>query len=101
MRHTRLQPVFDAAVVLWVALWIWAGVVVGHGVSRLAELGDTAGQLGDAVTSIGRSLGQIPIIGGGLSGAVESDLAADLRAGRHAALADAELDRLEIRRPST
>jgi hypothetical protein len=186
MRRSQLQPVLDGAVVIWVALWIWAGITVGHGVSKLAELGDTAGQLGNAVTSIGRSLGSVPVIGGELSGAVESagrdatasahdarddtrraglllglaialvptlplllvyvpprvraerernalraalaagdraavdellamraiahlpirslqrvsaDPAADLRAGRHAELADAELDRLEIRRP--
>jgi hypothetical protein len=187
MHRSRLRGVTDAAVVIWVALWILAGIAVGHGISQLAELGDTAGQLGNAVTSVGRSLGDIPVIGGDLSGAVESagrsatasardaeddtrraglllglaialvptlplllaylpprvraerernalraalaygdraavdellamraiahlpvrtlqrvsaDPAGDLRAGRHAALADAELDRLEIRRPT-
>jgi hypothetical protein len=69
--------VLDGAVVLWVVLWIWAGVAVGHGVSRLAALGDTASNLGAAVTEVGQALHGIPLIGGQVGGAVE-------RAGRDA-----------------
>jgi hypothetical protein len=62
----------DAAVALWVVLWIWAGVTVGHQVSRLAALGDTAGQLGNAITDLGRTLDGIPLIGGQVGGAVQN-----------------------------
>src|SRR5919202_4170987 len=62
----------DGAVVLCVVLWLWAGITVGHEVRRLAGLGDTAGRLGTAVTAVGRAVGDIPVIGGQVGGAVQN-----------------------------
>src|SRR5689334_17337017 len=64
--------ILDGAVVLWVVIWLWAGIVVGHEVRKLAGLGDTAGQLGNAVTAVGRAVGDIPLIGGQVGGAVQN-----------------------------
>jgi hypothetical protein len=64
--------ILDGAVVVWVLLWLWAGLTVGHEVRKLAGLGDTAGQLGTAVTAVGRTISGIPVIGGQAGGAVEN-----------------------------
>src|SRR5919202_766943 len=62
----------DGAVVLCVVLLLWSCITVGHEVRRLAGLGDTAGQLGTAVTAVGRAVGDIPVIGGQVGGAVQN-----------------------------
>jgi hypothetical protein len=66
------RAVRDAAVALWVVLWIWAGVTVGHEVSRLEALGNTGAQLGNAITDLGRTLNGVPLIGGQIGGAVQN-----------------------------
>jgi hypothetical protein len=71
MSRSGLRVLTDAAVIVWVALWIWAGVAVDHEVRRLATLGDTAASLGQSITDVGRTLNGIPLIGGDVSGAVE------------------------------
>ena len=53
----------DAIVVVWTVWWLAAGVVVAQEVRGLAELSDTAGQLGRAVVTVGETVGSLPLIG--------------------------------------
>jgi hypothetical protein len=86
----RSRPALDAVVVLWVVLWVWAGISVGHEVRRLADLSDTGVQLGQAVVDIGDAVGGLPLVGGQLGGSVRA-------AGREA-IASAESTRTRTRR---
>jgi hypothetical protein len=53
----------DAIVVVWTVWWLAAGVLVAQEVRGLAELSDTAGQLGRAVVTVGETVGSLPLIG--------------------------------------
>jgi hypothetical protein len=59
----RAQTLLDVIVVLWAAAWIAAGVVVAQEVRGLAELSDTASQLGEAVVTVGETVQALPLIG--------------------------------------
>lgn len=65
---SRARTVLDVVLVLWTAWWLWAGITVGDGVRDLADLGNTAGQLGRAVTSVGDAIATLPLVGDQLRG---------------------------------
>lgn len=68
----RAQLVLDGILVLWTALWLWVGISVGHQVRGLADLSDTAGRLGRAVTAVGQAVREIPLLGDQLSGTADT-----------------------------
>jgi hypothetical protein len=84
----------DLLVALWVALWVWVGIAVGHQVTRLDALGDTAGQVGHTVVGVGDALRGLPLIGGQLSGPADSVRAAGEDAIRSAQGARTDVHRL-------
>jgi hypothetical protein len=58
--------VADAALVLWVAVWIVFGIAVGREVSGLTSLSDTVVKAGAALDQTGRAIGDLrslPLIG--------------------------------------
>ena len=59
----RAHTLLDAIIVAWVVLWLGAGVLVAREVRGLAELSDTAGRLGEAVVTVGETVGSLPLIG--------------------------------------
>lgn len=80
LRGTRAQIALDVVLVLWTAWWVWVGISVAHEVGSLADLGDTAGSLGRAVTGVGDAIANLPVIGGQLRDPAQ----AIARAGRDA-----------------
>ncbi len=135
----RAQLAVDAALVLWTAAWLWMGIAVAHEIRGVADLSDTAGEVGRAITGVGGTLRDLPVIGGQMSRPadeiqragentitsaksarasarhvgvllgiaialipsrlrrVSADPVSDLHNGRHAALADAELEWFGVR----
>lgn len=68
MRRSRLpggraQTLLDIIVVIWAVGWLGAGVLVAQEVRGLAELSDTASQLGQAVVTVGETVQALPLIG--------------------------------------
>jgi hypothetical protein len=68
-RRTR-QIIADIAALVAISLWIWFGVTVFHVVNSLAFFGIKMQEAGagfeDAMTDVGDTLGQIPLIGPGI-----------------------------------
>jgi hypothetical protein len=58
--------VLDVLLVLWTAWWLGAGIAAAREVRDLADLGQTAGRVGRAVTGVGQAIGGLPVIGGQL-----------------------------------
>jgi hypothetical protein len=61
----------DVAVGVWVLAWIGLAVAIGIELSNLSDLSHTAVRSGEAVETVGRSLGilgAVPLVGGSLSG---------------------------------
>jgi hypothetical protein len=61
----------DLAVGAWVLAWIGLAVAIGIELSNLSDLSHTAVKSGQAVETVGRSLGilgAVPLVGGSLSG---------------------------------
>jgi hypothetical protein len=63
----RAHTLLDAIVVAWTVAWLAAGVLVAGEVRRLAELSDTADRLGEAVVTVGETVGSLPLIGAQVS----------------------------------
>lgn len=67
----RLPPgrslgLLDAAVAVWIVIWIAMGIAVSHEVQGLARLSDTVVTVGSAVDSAGAALeaaGAVPVVG--------------------------------------
>jgi hypothetical protein len=59
----RAQLLLDVALLLWTVWWLSVGVAVAIEVRGLADLSDTAGKLGRAVTTVGETVGALPVIG--------------------------------------
>jgi hypothetical protein len=53
--------------VLWTIAWIWMGFAVAHEVRGIADLSDTVGSVGRAVTSVGETLRDLPLVGDQIS----------------------------------
>jgi hypothetical protein len=60
-RSRRLAPAaqraLDAALILWIVAWLWMGIAVANEVRGIADLSDTVGAVGRAVTGVGVLLG--------------------------------------------
>jgi hypothetical protein len=62
----RWIRVLDATLVAWIAVWIWLGIAIGHEVSNLSSMSDTAVTAGRAVQVTGqalKNLEQLPFVG--------------------------------------
>jgi hypothetical protein len=73
----RTVRILDAALVVWVGVWIWMGVAIGHEVSNLTTLSDTVVTAGQAVRDTGQALKAlegIPFVGDRIA-AVERQIA--------------------------
>jgi hypothetical protein len=57
------QLALDAALALWTIAWVWMGFAVAHEVRGIADLSDTVGSVGRAVTSVGEALRGLPLVG--------------------------------------
>jgi hypothetical protein len=69
----------DVVLGVWVVVWIGLGVAIGLELSDLTSLSHTAIVSGQAVESIGRSLGvlgNVPLVGGALAGVADQVQAA-------------------------
>jgi hypothetical protein len=65
-RSGRAVRILDAALLVWIGVWIWMGVAIGHEVSNLTSLSDTVVTAGQAVRDTGqalKSLEGIPFVG--------------------------------------
>jgi hypothetical protein len=96
-RSRRLAPAaqraLDAALLLWTVAWIWMGIAVADEVRGIADLSDTVGSVGRAVTDVGDAIRGLPLVGDQAAGpAEELD-----RAGRDA-VASAQSARASARR---
>jgi hypothetical protein len=63
----RARAMLDAALVLWVAVWIYLGVSIGEQVNGLRQLSSTVTKVGVAVRTTGDAvsgLGSVPFVGG-------------------------------------
>jgi len=68
---TRELHALDVALGIWVLVWIGLAVAIGLELSSLTNLSHTAIVTGQAVESVGRSLGvlgNVPLVGSSLSG---------------------------------
>lgn len=75
MPSSRTLPFLDAALALWVAAWIGLGVAIGINVANLTALSHTVTVDGQAVETVGRtlgSLGSVPLVGGEVSSAAHA-----------------------------
>jgi hypothetical protein len=61
--HPAALVAFDAALVVWTLAWVAMGLAVANEVRGLAELSDTVGSVGRAVTSTGEAIRSLPLIG--------------------------------------
>lgn len=62
----RAIRILDAALLVWVGLWIWMGLAIAHEVSNLTDLSDTVVTAGQAVRTTGqalKNLERIPFVG--------------------------------------
>ncbi|HET8757539.1 MAG TPA: hypothetical protein VFM58_16085 [Solirubrobacteraceae bacterium] len=57
------QLALDAALALWTIAWVWMGFAVAHEVRGIADLSDTVGSVGRAVTTVGGALRDLPLVG--------------------------------------
>jgi hypothetical protein len=67
----RAVRILDAALVVWIGLWIWMGIAIGHEVSNLTTLSDTVVTAGQAVRDTGQALKNletIPFVGDRIAG---------------------------------
>jgi hypothetical protein len=65
-RSGRAVRILDVALVIWIGLWIWLGIAIGHEVSNLTTLSDTVVTAGQAVRDTGQALKNlegIPFVG--------------------------------------
>ncbi|MGI8781825.1 MAG: hypothetical protein ACR2L8_16940 [Solirubrobacteraceae bacterium] len=60
---THRQVLVDAALVLWMAAWLWMGLTVGREVRGIGELSGTVSRLGQAVMEVGGLMSDLPLIG--------------------------------------
>jgi hypothetical protein len=90
----RTRSVLDSLLVLWIALWLWAGISVARQVARLDALSNTAGQVGHTVVGVGDALRGLPLIGGQLAGPADSVRAAGRDTIRSAQDARSDVHRL-------
>lgn len=68
---TRSVHAIDVVLALWVVIWIGLGVAIGIKLSNLSDLSHTAVVSGQAIESVGRSLGvlgAVPLLGSSLAG---------------------------------
>jgi hypothetical protein len=64
--NARGMRILDAVLVVWIGVWIWLGFAIGHEVSNLKAMSDTAVTAGRAVEATGqalRNLEQLPFVG--------------------------------------
>lgn len=57
----------DAVIVVWIGVWIWAGIAVHDAARGIAQTTGRVQQIGDAVADTGEAiqrLGSVPLIGG-------------------------------------
>jgi hypothetical protein len=70
VRRTR-QLLADLLFVLWLVAWVWVGHTVQHGTAQLAGVGQqtdaSATSLATGLTNAGDTLGDLPVVGGGVS----------------------------------
>ena len=75
----RAVWIADGLVVVWIGVWIWLGIAIGHEVSNLTTLSDTVVTAGQAVEQTGRalqSLEQLPFGVGDRIAGVERQITA-------------------------
>jgi hypothetical protein len=92
----EMQLALDAALVLWTIAWVCMGFAVAHEVRGIADLSDTVGSVGRAVTTVGETLRDLPLVGEQVSGPADQ---LD-QAGREA-VASAQSARSSARRVGT
>lgn len=77
----------DLALLLWSLAWLAIGIAVYNEARGLSELSGTVREVGEAVEAFGASLGtlgDLPVVGGPLGGALEAPSEAVQEAGRSA-----------------
>jgi len=69
-----LQATGDVLLVLWVAVWVWAGTAVHDATMALAvpgrEIDEASTSLSQRLTEAGERLGETPLVGDGLQSSV-------------------------------
>lgn len=91
-----MQLALDSALVLWTVAWVWMGFAVAHELRGIADLSDTVGGVGRAVTSVGDSLRGLPLVGDQMSGPADQ-----LQQAGRDAVASAQSARTSARRVGT
>jgi hypothetical protein len=66
----------DGALLGWAVLWIVVGIAVGHEVRGLGEVSNTVAKVGPATTTVGETIGTLPLVGGSLDGPADEISAA-------------------------
>ena len=62
----RAQSLLDTLLLAWAVLWVIVGIVVANQVRGLAEMSDTVAGVGRATTTVGQTIGSLPLVGGSL-----------------------------------
>jgi hypothetical protein len=91
--------VLDLALAAWVLVWVGLGVSIGLELSNLGGLSHTAIVDGHAVESVGRSLsvlGNVPLVGGSLSGVAHQVQVAGASAASGGANSQSSIDTLSV-----
>lgn len=99
MPATRELHVVDVALAIWVLVWIGLGVAIGIQIANLTSLSHTAVLSGQAVESVGRSLGvlgNVPLVGGSLSGVAQQVQAAGASAVQSGMSSESSIHALSI-----
>ena len=61
----------DAALLIWTIAWVWMGIAVASEVRGIADLSDTVGSVGRAVTGTGEAIRGLPLVGDQVAGPAE------------------------------
>jgi hypothetical protein len=74
-RRTR-QIIWDVLAVLFIALWVWIGVLVHDAIAQLGAVGtqmeNVGTSLNEDLTAMGTTLGGVPLIGEGIRAPFDS-----------------------------
>jgi hypothetical protein len=98
----RVQVLLDLTLLAWATLWVVVGFIVADRVRGLAEVSDTVAQVGRATTTVGETIGALPLVGDSLESAADEisaagrDAVASARSARESARSTATLLGLSI-----
>ncbi len=95
----RAMRRLNVAVAIWAAFWIGLGAYTAHEVAALRTLSHTVVKAGAATESTGHALaaiGQLPLVGGRISGLADQAIAAGRSARTSGASTAGTIDRLAV-----